>query len=113
MEGFAKFLDSMSIINRREILINHDREAFAECSRLLEQATESLTAKEMDRASSLLRKALGLAMKLFGRDRYLDDYLVLRLRWPLDLLVPTALPFAVEELRDCLAESNAHAPGSF
>jgi hypothetical protein len=112
VEGFAKFLDSMAVINRREILINHDREAFAECGTLIEQANAFLTAHEPRRAAIRLTQALAVAMRLFGRDRFLDDYLVLRLRWPLDNLVESAMPTALEELRSCLAESGSHAPGS-
>jgi hypothetical protein len=112
VEGFAKFLDSMAVINRREMLINHDREAFAECGTLLEQASSFLHANEPRRATIRLTQALAVAMRMFGRDRYLDDYLVLRLRWPLENLVDSAVPTALEELRTCLAESGSHAPGT-
>src|SRR5205814_2280125 len=98
VEGFAKFLDSMAVINRREILINHDREAFAECGTLLEQAASYLDKREYGRASSRMSQALAVAARLFGRDRTLDDYLVLRLRWPLENLTEGALPRAMEEL---------------
>ena len=112
VEGFAKFLDSMAVINRREILINHDREAFAECGTLLEQADQYVSVNEPGRALNRLTQALAVAARLFGRDRYLDDFLVLRLRWPLENLVDSALPAAIDELRHCLAESGSHAPGT-
>lgn len=112
VEGFAKFLDSMAVINRREILLNHDREAFAECGTLLEQTSLYIGNREPGRAASKLQQALSVAGRLFGRDRMLDDYLILRLRWPLENLMDTALPTAVEELRSCLAESGTHSPGN-
>jgi hypothetical protein len=112
VEGFAKFLDSMAVINRREILLNHDREAFAECGTLLEQVSLYLNNKEPSRAGAKLQLALAVAARLFGRDRTLDDYLVLRLRWPLENLMDGALGTAMEELRSCLAESGSHNPGS-
>jgi hypothetical protein len=112
VEGFAKFLDSLAVINRREILINHDREAFAECGTLLEQSSLHLGVGEHGKAMAKLTQALAVATRLYGRDRYLDDYLVLRLRWPLENLVDAALGNAVEELRACLAESGSHAPGT-
>jgi hypothetical protein len=112
VEGFAKFLDSMAVINRREILINHDREAFAECGTLLEQAGLYLGVGEHGKAMGKMIQALAVATRLYGRDRYLDDYLVLRLRWPLEHLVDNSISTAVEELRACLAESGNHAPGS-
>lgn len=112
VEGFAKFLDSMAVLNRREILMNHDRESFAECGLLLEQASLHLGVGEPNRALAKLSQALSVASRLYGRDRYLDDYLVLRLRWPLENLMPNALASAVEELRSCLAESGSHAPGT-
>lgn len=112
VEGFAKFLDSMAVLNRREVLMNHDQEAFARCGTLLEQASLHLGVGEPKRALAELDEALTVAMRLFGRDRYLDDYLVLRMRWPAQQLVPQAVSGAVEELRACLAESGNHAPGT-
>lgn len=112
VEGFAKFLDSMAIINRREILMNHDREGFAECGTLLEQAGLNLGVGEPGKAMGKLTQALAVAERLYGRDRFLDDYLVLRLRWPLANLMDTSVGTAIEELRCCLAEAGQHAPGT-
>ena len=112
VEGFAKFLDSMALINRREILMNHDREAFAECGALLEQASLSLEVGEPPKARARLAQALATAQRLFGRDRLLDEYLVLRLRWPLESLLDAALGEAVEQLLSCLADAGSHDPGT-
>lgn len=112
VEGFAKFLDSMAVLNRRESLMNHDREAFAECGTLLEGASLHLGVGEPEKALGKLTRAIHVAMRLYGRDRYLDDYLVLRMRWPIDNLQPSSLGTAIEELRTCLAESGSHAPGT-
>jgi len=111
VEGFAKFLDSMAVINRREILINHDREAFAECGTLLEQASLYANVSDHPKAMMRLTQALAVASRLYGRDRVLDDYLVLRLRWPLEHLVDSSIPTAVEELRGCVAECGSHLQG--
>lgn len=112
VEGFAKFLDSLAVINRREILMNHDREAFAECGTLLEQASLHLGVGEPAKAGVRLAQAIAVAQRLYGRDRFLDDYLVTRLRWPLEFLADAAFGTAIEELRRCLAEAGSHAPGS-
>jgi hypothetical protein len=112
VEGFAKFLDSLAVINRREVLINHDREAFAECGTLLEQASFCLSLEEPARGLAKLNQAVAVATRLFGRDHGLDEYLVLRQRWPPEQLSDSALSAVIEELRTCLAESGAHAPTS-
>lgn len=112
VEGFAKFLDSMAVLNRREVLMNHDREAFAECGILLEQANGHLGQNDFPAACSNLTAALRVATRLYGRDRHLDDHLVLRTRWPAESLIPGAIPAAIDELRTCLAESGNHAPGT-
>lgn len=113
IEGFAKFLDSLAIINQREILINHDRESFAKCGTLLEQAHEAFLADAIEAARSRLDEALEVARTLFGRERHLDDYLVTRLRWPLEHLADHALPQAIEELRRCLAEAGTPTMAGF
>lgn len=112
VEGFAKFLDSLAVINRREILMNHDREAFAECGTLLEQASHALAFEGPEPARIRLAEALDVARRLFGRDRFLDDYLVTRLRWPLEFVADHALSQAIEELRRCLAEAGSHTPAA-
>lgn len=112
VEGFAKFLDSLAVLNRREVLLNHDREAFAECGILLEQASLHLGVGDPGAARRALEKAFEVAMRLYGRDRFLDDHLVLRMRWPVASLVDGAIAQAIEELRECLAESGNHAPGT-
>lgn len=112
VEGFAKFLDSMAVLNRREVLMNHDREAFAECGILLEQASGHLAVNNSKSARSDIAAALQVATRLYGRDRYLDDHLVLRMRWPAETLVSSSIGPAIDELRMCLAESGSHAPGT-
>ena len=92
--------------------MNHDREAFAECGTLLEQASLFVGQNEHSKAMGRLTQALAVATRLYGRDRLLDDYLVLRLRWPLDKLADVAIPIAIEELRSCIAEAGSHAPGT-
>jgi hypothetical protein len=112
VEGFAKFLDSLAVINRREVLMNHDREAFAECGTLLEQASFCLSLEEPARGLAKLTQAFAVATRLFGRDHGLDEYLVLRQRWPPSQLSDSALSAVIEELRTCLAESGSHSPTS-
>lgn len=112
VEGFAKFLDSMAVLNRREVLMNHDRESFAACGILLEQASAHLLTGDIPSARSSLASALKVAARLYGRDRYLDDHLILRMRWPAETLVPSAIQPAIDELRTYLVESGNHAPGT-
>ncbi len=102
VEGFAKFLDSLAAINRREILVNHDQEAVAACGVLVEQARTHLTA-EPPRARDLLAQAMTTAQTLFGRDRALDDFLERRQRWPLDEVIDSALGQVVDEFIEWVA----------
>lgn len=111
VEGFVRFLDSLAVINRREILINHDREAFAECGMLLEQASQLAADDDLERASERFQSAVQTAFRLFGRDRSLDDYLLVRLRWPAEQINGAAISEAVEELLISLAEVSSHASG--
>jgi hypothetical protein len=72
-ENLARFLDSLSVISRREALRLHDREHLAAAGRSLEQA---LAARSDPRKSrTLLAAAVESAAALYGRDAQLDAYL--------------------------------------
>jgi hypothetical protein len=75
VEGLDKFLDSLSVINRREILIAHDREMLAAVLRHLERVEPSLQAQRLERARFELQAAYRAAQRLFGRDPRLDAFL--------------------------------------
>ena len=73
VEGLDKFLDSLSVINRRETLTVHDREALAAAALGLERA--ELALPDASRAAAELAGGLGAAQRLYGRDRALDGLL--------------------------------------
>lgn len=102
VEGLDKFLDSLSIINRRETLGVHDREALAGSSLHLEKAEEALTY-EPARARFELAAALAAAQRLYGRDRELDGLLRAARKLDAMTLAPSAIPQVAAALRGKLA----------
>lgn len=102
VEGLDKFLDSLSIINRRETLGVHDREALAGTSLHLEKAEEALT-HEPGRARFELAAALAAAQRLYGRDRDLDGLLRAARKLDAMTLAPGSIPQVIDALRGKLA----------
>lgn len=76
LEGLDKFLGSLLVINRRETLIGHDREALAAVARRLERARTALDLDDGARARADLAVALSTAQRLLGRDPSLDALLL-------------------------------------
>lgn len=75
VEGLDKFLDSLSVINRRETLIVHDREALAAAALCLERSEAAVVAGDLPRARLHCTGAAGAGQRLYGRDRELDTVL--------------------------------------
>ncbi len=71
-EGLSKYLESLSLVNRREVLQHHDSEVIAHVQRLLEAARSLLMLNESE-ALALVREALAQTEKLYGRNPILDD----------------------------------------
>ncbi len=102
VEGLDKFLDSLSIINRRETLSVHDREALAASALHLEKS-EGALGVEPARARFELAAALAAAQRLYGRDRDLDGLLRSARRIDAMTLAPDSIPQVIEALRVKLA----------
>ena len=73
MENLARFLDSLSVISRRENLRLHDRALLEQARRHVEAAEFDLAAPEAARRE--LDEAVQAAWGLYGRDLHLDAYL--------------------------------------
>lgn len=71
---FVEFTSSLQRVNKREILVAHDREIWAGCGVKLEQADMFLQSDPM-RAAAALAEAIDHAMGLYGRDPGLDVFL--------------------------------------
>ena len=105
IENLARFLDSLSVISRRENLRVHDREQLAAAGRALESARERIA--QPARARIALLEALRAAGSLYGRDAQLDAYLRAQRHFPLDWLADAELGPEVERLGSLLANVSA------
>ncbi len=71
-EGLSKYLESLSSINQREVLVLHDRRAAADL-REAKAAAEQLAIIEPRLALESTQSALNAAMALYGHSPGLDD----------------------------------------
>ena len=74
LADFANFVQGLTHINRRDSLIDHDREIMAACAVMIEDA-EGKIADRPGHAAEALVGAVKLAGALYGRDPSLDGYL--------------------------------------
>jgi hypothetical protein len=74
LEPFSDFIGSLSKVNNREVLIQHDREVWAACGVRLEQA-ENICELHPPEAAEILSQAEEAAQELYGRDPHLDTFL--------------------------------------
>ena len=105
MENMARFLDSMSVVSRRENLRLHDREQLARAGRHLEAAQFNLATPEVARRE--LGGSLNAAGALYGRDAQLDAYLRGQRHFPVEWLRDAELPLEVERFAALLAAMPA------
>jgi hypothetical protein len=72
LEPFVEFIEGLTGVNRREILVEHDREILASIGVVLEQATSSHSP---DTKFSLFADAVAQAQSLYGRNKDFDGFL--------------------------------------
>jgi len=84
VENLARFLDSMSVVSRRENLRLHDRAQLARAARHVEAAQLDPAAPEQARQELTL--AVLAAATLYGRDAQLDAYLRAQRHFPVEWL---------------------------
>jgi hypothetical protein len=100
-ENLARFLDSMSVVSRRENLRLQDRAQLARAGRHLEAATDNLDQPSIARAE--LREAVLAAGELYGRDAQLDAYLRAQRHFPVGWLHDPELAGELERFGALLA----------
>jgi len=100
-ENMARFLESLSVISRRENLRLHDREQLAAAGRALESAR--LRLAQPARARLALVEAVRAASALYGRDAQLDAYLRAQRHFPADWVADPELPAEIERFSGLLA----------
>ena len=96
VENLARFLDSMSVVSRRENLRLHDRAQLARAGRHLEAAQVNLGTPEIARRE--LTDAVKAAFALYGRDAQLDAYLRAQRHFPVDWLNESELALEVARM---------------
>ena len=101
VENLARFLDSLSVISRRENLRLHDREQLAAAGRALESARERLARPGVARVA--LAQAMRGAMSLYGRDAQLDTYLRAQRHFPVEWLADPEVGPEIDRLSMLLA----------
>jgi hypothetical protein len=102
-ENMARFLDSLSVISRRENLRLHDRARLAGSGRLLESAQEALGAGDLLRARLHLVEVVRWTWALYGRDPQVDAYLRAQRHFPVDWLADPEVEGEVERVMGLLA----------
>ncbi len=75
LDGFVRFLEAMSSINRREVLVRHDK---ALAQRLAAELTD-VDANQQRKAINTIATVYSDASRLLGREPMLDDLLFGRL----------------------------------
>jgi hypothetical protein len=101
VENLARFLDSMSVVSRRENLRLYDRAQLARAGRHIEAAQVNVATPEIARKELL--EALKAASALYGRDAQLDAYLRAQRHFPADWLLDAELALEVARLHNVLA----------
>jgi hypothetical protein len=99
-ENLARFLDSLSMVSRRENLRLHDRQHLAEASAAVEIARQTTEASSV--RSGLVR-AVAAASALYGRDAQLDAFLRAQRHFPAEWLADTETPAELTKLGNLLA----------
>jgi len=101
VENLARFLDSMSVVSRRENLRLHDRAQLAKAGRHLEAAQFNLGTPDVARTE--LTDAVRAAAALYGRDVQLDAYLRAQRHFPADWLHDPEIAIEIERFAALLA----------
>jgi len=102
VENMARFLDSMSVVSRRENLRLHDRAQLARAGRHLEAAQVNLGTPQV--AIRELGDAVRAAAQLYGRDAQLDAYLRAQRHFPADWLTEREMALEIARVSDLLGQ---------
>jgi hypothetical protein len=102
VENMARFLDSMSVVSRRENLRLHDRAQLARAGRHLEAAQFNLGMPAI--ATRELGDAVRAAAQLYGRDVQLDAYLRAQRHFPAEWVTERELALEIARVSDLLGQ---------
>jgi len=99
-ENLARFLDSLSMVSRRENLRLHDRQRLAEAMAAAELARQTTEASAVRAA---LVRAVAAASALYGRDPQLDAFLRAQRHFPCEWLTDAEAPAELSKLGGLLS----------
>ncbi len=102
VEELDDVVRSLTQVNRRQLLITHDREVWAACGVRLERAL-GLMGSDAAGAARALAEAAASAQSLYGRDAKLDAFLRRARKTQLAQLSGSELRTTVETLQSLLA----------
>jgi hypothetical protein len=102
-ENMARFLDSLSMISRRENLRLHDRARLAEVGRLLESAQELGPVRAPAESRARLLDAVHATWALYGRDAQIDTYLRGQRYFPVEWLSDGEIEAELSRINGLLA----------
>lgn len=102
-ENMARFLDSLSVIHRRENLRLQDRARLAGVGRLLESVQEASGGGDLVRAREQLVQAVEAAWAVYGRDAQLDSFLRAQRHFPVEWLNDAEIDVECQRLGELLA----------
>jgi hypothetical protein len=99
-ENLARFLDSLSMVSRRENLRLHDRQHLAEARAAVEIAQQTTEASSVQAG---LVRAVSAASALYGKDAQLDAFLRAQRHFPAEWLADPETPAELLKLGNLLA----------
>jgi hypothetical protein len=97
------FVGDLAQVNRRQVLISHDREVWAACGVQLERAM-GMYGYDPSLAAKVLSEAAARAQSLYGRDPALDVFLRRARKAPLATLTGEELRGTLESFQELLAQ---------
>lgn len=106
-EGLSKYLESLSSINRREVLQRHDQDLLHDITELMASARPLLHLSP-DAAKAQVEQALPLANRLWGRNRDMDALLTSWRVAPPDFSDAQELAELIERLSDVAHRAAGH-----
>ncbi len=102
VEALHTFVQGLSAVNQRQLLIVHDREVWASCGVRLERAL-SLVSADFVGAARALAEAAGSAQALYGRESELDAFLRKARKLQLGQLSPDELRSTISTFQGLLS----------
>jgi hypothetical protein len=100
-EGLARYLESMSAINQREVLQEHDKQLLQDIDTSLDAARSIITVS-LSGTRTMVRQALTQAARLYGRNSAVDEQVAMLEAEPELLDTPEGLEKLIGRMQEIL-----------